>query len=194
MPLTTKHDPLTAIRTLVDYVKEKEGEDYLEQLGQGAGEGHVYLAIAEVDKWLSSPPHVLHMVAGCDDSCLPYAVCEVLTAQEAAKRFEELLDDQELPSLPYNPATDEVLARYEPTDASGYRCYGFAPLGDGSADEDAELAYESSEIPLDCWQVKVNGTVVYQQPEEDEGENEMTKCESMSGEEDCSAALVESRP
>ena len=28
----------------------------------------------------------------------------------------------------YNPETDKVLVRYEPSDAMGHRFYGFAPL------------------------------------------------------------------
>ena len=68
MQLTANHDTLTAIRTLIDYLRDDERRHYLEQLEQGEGEGHVYLAIAEVDRWLSSQPQVLHMVAGSDDS------------------------------------------------------------------------------------------------------------------------------
>jgi hypothetical protein len=191
MPLTTKHDPLIAIRTLVDYVKEDEREQYLQLTATGGGHGHIYESIALIEQWLGSQPQVLHMVAGCDDSCLPHADCEVVTAQEAALRFQELLDDQDLPSLPYNPATDKVLARYEPADATGYRFYGFAPLAGGSPDGDAELTYEPSEIPLDYWRVKVNGKIVYRELDEDEGEDETGDCESGSGEEDCSSALVE---
>ena len=68
MQLTANHDTLTAIRTLVDYLRDDERRHYLEQLEQGEGEGHVYLAIAEVDRWLNSQPQVLHTVAGSDNS------------------------------------------------------------------------------------------------------------------------------
>ena len=44
------------------------------------------------------------MVAGSDDnSGLPQADCEVLTAQEAAERFSGLLEDQHVPPPPVQP-------------------------------------------------------------------------------------------
>jgi hypothetical protein len=100
-----------------------------------------------------------------------------------------MLEDQDLPRLPYNPVTDKVLARYAPSDGMEHRFYGFAPIADESPDGYTELTYEQSEIPLDRWQVKVNGDVVYEEPEEKE--EEAANSELGSGEGDYSSALIE---
>ncbi len=72
---------------------------------------HIYETIAQIEKWLSGRNQVLYMVAGSDVSFgLPEAYCDILTAQEAAERFQEMLEDQHLPPIQYNPETDNVLA------------------------------------------------------------------------------------
>ncbi len=134
------------------------------------------------------------MVAGSDDSGLPQADCEMLTAQEAAERFQAMPEDQHLPPLQYNPETDKVLARYRPSDSTGHRCYGFAPLAAETSDSYTELTYEWSDIPLNRWQVKVNGEVVYQEPDEEEGEQETDDSAPDGDEEHHSSALVEDQP
>src|SRR4051794_25308475 len=117
MQLTAKQKTLDAIRTLVDHVEDEERKHYLEAVEQGGGSGHIYESIAEIQKWLSGQTLVLHMVAGSDnDVGLPLADCEILSAQEAGERFQAMLDDEQLPPIGYNPATDKVLARYEPGD------------------------------------------------------------------------------
>ena len=188
MPFTAKHKTLVAIRTLIGYFEDDERRDYQELVERGEGSGHIYESIVEIQEWLNGEgqPQVLHMVAGSDDSGLPQADCEVLTAKEAAERFQWLLEDQHLPHPPYNPETDKVLARYEPSDAMGHRFYGFAPMLAENPDGYTELTYESSDIPLDRWQVKINGVIVYQQPDEEEDEAD--------GEEDRSPVPVEARP
>ena len=169
MQLTANEDTLVAIRTLVDYLEADERKDYLSQLEQGEGGSHIYETIANVQRWLSGQTQVLHMVAGSDiDFGLPQADCELLAAQEAAERFQAMLEDQHLPPLQYNPETDKVMARYEPSDAMGHRFYGFAPLAGETPDGYTELTYERSDIPLGRWQVKVNGVVVYQKPSYEE--------------------------
>ena len=176
MQLTANEDTLVAIRTLVEYMKDDERKHYQEQLERGEGDGHIYGVIAQIEKWLSGQNQVLYMVAGSDVSFgLPEAFCGVLTAQEAAQRFQAMLEDQHLPPLQYNPETDKVLARYEPSDAMGHRFYGFAPLAGETPDGYTELTYEESDIPLGRWQVMVNGVVVYQEPEDEEdGDDEGT--------------------
>ena len=74
-----------------------------------------------------------------------------------------MLEKEQLPPIQYNPETDKVLARYEPSERMGHRFYGFAPIAGESPDGYTELTYEESLIPLDLWQVKVNDDVVYQQ-------------------------------
>ena len=121
---------------------------------------------------------------GSDSSFgLPEAVCRILTAQEAAERFQAMLEEEQLPPLQYNPETDKVLARYEFSDAMGHSFYGFTPLAAGYIN----LIYERPGIPFDRWRVEVNGVVVYQAPEdEEEGtlvgdpENDEENCTSSS--------------
>ena len=128
MHLTANHETLVAVRTLVDYLEDDEREHYLGQIERGDGGGHIYETIAQIEKWLSGQTQVLHMVAGSDIGFgLPQADCEILTAQEAAERFQAMLEEEQLPPIQYNPETDKVLARYEPSDAMGHRFYGFAP-------------------------------------------------------------------
>ena len=75
--LTAKQETLAAIRTLVDYMRDDERDDYQERLEQGEGDGHIYESIAQIEQWLTSQPQVLHMVAGSDVSCgIPEARCE----------------------------------------------------------------------------------------------------------------------
>ena len=164
MQLTANEDTLVAIRTLVDYLEADERKDYLAQLEQGEGGGHIYQTIANVQRWLSGQNQVLYMVAGSDVSFgLPEAFCGILTAQEAAQRFQAMLEDQHLPPLQYNPETDKVLARYQPTDAMGHRFYGFTPLVAETPVGYTGLTYERPEFQLDSWCVKVNDVVVYQE-------------------------------
>ena len=176
MQLTANHNTLVAIRTLVDYLEDDEREHYLEQRERGERGGHIYETIAQIEKWLSGQTQVLHMVAGSDINFgLPQADREILTAQEAAERFQAMLENQHLPPLQYSPETDKVLARYEPSDAMGHRFYGFAPLAAETPTSYTELTYERSDIPLGRWQVMVNGVVVYQEPEDEEdGDDEGT--------------------
>ena len=190
MELTANHETLVAIRTLVDYLENDERKDYQQRLEQGEGGNHIYQSIAQIEKWLSGQTQVLHMVAGSDiDFGLPQADCEILTAQEAAERFQAMLEEEQLPPIQYNPETDKVLARYEPSDAMGHSFYGFAPLATETPARYTELTYERSNIPLGRWQVKVNDVVVYQEPEdEEEGTDED---ESESGEEDYASVPVE---
>lgn len=172
MQLTANEDTLVAIRTLVDYLADDEREHYLEQRERGERDGHIYETIAQIEKWLSGQNQVLYMVAGSDSSVgLPEAVCRILTAQEAAERFQAMLEDQHLPPIQYNPETDDVLAHYEPSDAMGHSFYGFTPLAAGYIN----LIYERPSIPFDRWRVEVNGVVVYQEPEDEEdGDDEGT--------------------
>lgn len=191
--MTAKNKTLVAIRTLIEYVGDDERKDYQQLVERGEGQGHIYESIAHLEKWLSGDqPKVLHMVAGSDNSGLPQADCEVLTAQEAAERLQWLLEDQHVPPPPYNPETDKVLVRYEPSDAMGHRFYGFAPLLAEKPDGYTELTYESSDIPLDRWQIKVNGVVVYLEPDEEEEETD--DGESRSGEEERASVLEETTP
>jgi hypothetical protein len=189
MEPTASHETLIAIRTLVDYLENDERKDYLQQLEQGDGGGHIYETIAQIEKWLSGQTQVLHMVAGSDiDFGLPQADCEILTAQEAAERFQAMLDEEQLPPIQYNPDTDKVQASYEPSDAMGHRFFGFAPLAAESSTGFADLTYERPGMPLDRWRVKVNGVVVYQEPED--REETTTVGDSGTGEEDCTTASV----
>jgi hypothetical protein len=191
MQLTANHDTLVAIRTLVDYLEADERKDYLAQLEQGEGGGHIYETIANVQRWLSGHNQVLYMVAGSDIDCgLPQAACELLTAQEAAVLFQAMLEDQHLPPLQYNPETDKVLAQYQPCDGMGHRFYGFAPLAGETPDGYTELTYAWSDIPLGRWQVWFNDIVVYQEPEDEEEETD--DCASGSSKEDYSSIVVES--
>ncbi len=193
MTLTANHKTVVAIRTLIEYL-EDEREDYQEQLERGEGDGHIYEVIAQIEKWLSGQARVLHMVANSDiDSGLPQADCEVLTAQEAAERFQAMLEIQQLSPIPYNPETDKVLARYETSDAGGHRFYGFAPLGEETPDGYTELTYAQTFNPLGGWQVKVNDVVVYQQQEEEDAED-TDDGEPGSGEEECASVPVEATP
>ena len=167
MQLTANHDTLTAIRTLVDYLRDDERRHYLEQLEQGEGDGHIYKIIAQIEKWLNGQPQVLYMVAGSDISCgLPEADCVILTAEKATERFQAMLEEEQLPPIQYNAATDKVLAHYEPSDAMGHRFYGFVPLVAETPAGYTGLTYERPEFPLDSWCVEVNDVVVYQEEEE----------------------------
>ncbi|HKM55117.1 MAG TPA: hypothetical protein VJY33_17030 [Isosphaeraceae bacterium] len=189
MEPTASHETLIAIRTLVDYLENDERKDYLQQLEQGEGGNHIYQSIAQIEKWLSGQTQVLHMVAGSDiDFGLPQADCEILTAQEAAERFQAMIEEEQLPPIQYNPETDKVQARYVPSDAMGHHFYGFAPLAAETPASYTELTYEQSNIPLGRWQVKVNDVVVYQEP----GDEEETTIvgDSGTGEEDCTTASV----
>ena len=177
MQLTANEDTLVAIRTLVDYLEDDEREHYLEQRERGERGGHIYETIAQIEKWLSGQNQVLYMVAGSDGlDGLPEAVCRILTAQEAAERFQAMLEDQHLPPIQYNPETDDVLAHYEPSDAMGHSFYGFAPLVAETPAGYTGLTYERPGFPLDSWRVEVNGVVVYQEGEDDEedGDDEGT--------------------
>jgi hypothetical protein len=172
--MTAKQDTLAAIRTLVDYVKEDEREEYLELSATGTGDGHIYESIARIEEWLSGQCQVLYMVAGSDDCCgLPEALCTILTEQEASKRLQMLLSECCLPPIPYNPAMDEVLATYEPSDAMGHRYFGFTPLVAETPTGCSTLNYERPGLPFDSWKVEVNGEVVYQESEEEEGEESL---------------------
>ena len=71
MQLTANHDTLVAIRTLVDYVAADEREDYQARLAQAEGDGHVYEAIAQIEKWLSGETEVLYMVASSERASAP---------------------------------------------------------------------------------------------------------------------------
>jgi hypothetical protein len=167
MQLTANHETLVAIRTLVDYLAADERKDYQGRLEQGNGDGHIYETIAQIEKWLSGQTEVLHMVAGSDDSWgLPEADCVILTAEEATKRFQAMLDDHQLPPIQYNAATDKVLAHYEPSDAMRHRFYGFVPLVAEAPAGYTGLTYERPGFPLDSWCVEVNDVVVYQEEEE----------------------------
>ena len=170
MQLTANNNTLTAIRTLIDYLADDEREDY-SQREQDERDNHIYETITQIEKWLSGPTQVLHMIAGSDDNTgLPQADCEILTAQEAAERLQEMLEGEHLPPLQYNPETDKVLVRHRTTDATGHHFYGFAPLADYT-----ELTYDYTDIPLDRWQVIINDVVVYQEPEDEEdGDDEGT--------------------
>jgi len=168
MQLTANEDTLVAIRTLVDYLRDDEQQHYVQQLEDGEGDGHIYLAIAQIEKWLSGRNHVLYMAAGSEGSVgLPEAVCCVLSAQEAAQRFQAMLHHQQLPPIQYNPETDYVLAHYEPSDAMGHSFYGFTPLVAETPAGYTGLTYERPGFPLDSWRVEVNGVVVYQEEEEE---------------------------
>ena len=168
MQLTANRDTLTAIRTLVDYATADERKDYEERLAQGEGDGHIYEAIAEIEKWLSGETEVLYMVASSDESFgSPQADCEILTAEEATERFQEMLTKEQLPPIQYNPETDKVLARYESSDAMGHRFYGFVPLVTETSTGYSELTCERPTIPLGRWQVEVNDVVVYLEPEDE---------------------------
>ncbi len=168
MRLTANEDTLVAIRTLVDYLRDDEQQHYVQQLEDGEGDGHIYQAIAQIEKWLGGQNQVLYMVAGSDVGFgLPEAFCCILTAQEAAQRFQAMLEDQHLPPIRYNPETDDVLARYEPSDAMGHSFYGFAPLVAETPFGYTGLTYERPGFPLDSWRVEVNGVVVYQEGEEE---------------------------
>ena len=192
MEPTASHETLVAIRTLVDYLGDDEREHYLEQLEHGEGDGHIYETIAQIEKWLSGQTHVLYMVAGSDVSFgLPEAHCEILTAKAATERFQAMLDEEQLPPIQYNPETDKVQASYEPSDAMGHRFFGFAPLAAESSTGFADLTYGRPGMPLDRWRVKVNGVVVYQEPEDkEEGTDED---EDESGEEEYASVPEEGR-
>jgi hypothetical protein len=190
MEPTASHGTLVAIRTLVDYLEDDEREDYQEQIERGEGGNHIYQSIAQIEKWLSGQTQVLHMVAGSDtDFGLPEAHCKILTAKAATERFQAMLDEEHLPPIQYNPETDKVRASYEPSDAMGHRFFGFAPLAAESSTGFADLTYERPGMPLDRWRVKVNGVVVYQEPEDREDGTD--EDESESGEEDYASVPVE---
>jgi len=192
MQLTANEDTLVAIRTLVGYLRDDEQRHYVQQLEDGEGDGHIYQAIAQIERWLSGQNQVLHMVTG-DESFFgfPWSNCEILTAEKAAERFQAMLEDEDLPPLQYNPETDKVLAFYVPTELVGYRFYGFTPLVTGTSDWCTELTFNGSEVPQDRWQVEINDEVVYQQSEEEEEEEEIDDCASGSSKEDCSSIVVE---
>jgi hypothetical protein len=106
-----------------------------------------------VNRRLSQP--VLCMIAGSDDHTgLPEAASGIVARDEAMAQLDQILSGHGLPPIPYDPATDSMELCYEPSDATGHRYYGFAPLG-------ADLSYEREAVPFDVWQVKVNGIVVY---------------------------------
>ena len=97
------------------------------------------------------------MIAGSDDHTgLPEAASGIVARDEAIAQLNLTLSRHGLPPIPYDPATDTVELCYEPSDATGHRYYGFAPLG-------ADLSYEREAVPFDVWQVKVNGIVVYKE-------------------------------
>ncbi len=141
--MTAKQNTLAAIRALVDYVKEDEREHYLEVSPTGTGDGHIFESIARIEEWLSGQGQVLYLEAGSDGgSGLPEAFCRILAEQEATKRFEDMLRGEHLPPLPYNPKTDEVQVRFEPTITLGQRFYGFLPLGGVNGDMPDWLSFE----------------------------------------------------
>jgi len=188
MQLTAKQETLAAIRALVGYVKEDEREDYLELRATGEGDGHIYKTIAKIEEWLSAQSQVLYMEAGSDYSCgLPEGFCDILTEQDAVERFAEVLNDWQLPQLPYNPKTDKVQVSFEPGDAMGHKFYGFVPLGGATGDVNSWIRYERPGEPLDSWRVVVNGEVAYEEREEETTDD----CELASGEGDYSSVLVE---
>ena len=141
--MTAKQGTLAAIRTLVDYVKEDDREHYLEMSASGTGNGHIFESIARIEEWLSGQSHVLYMEAGSDDCCgCLEALCNILTEQEAVKRFEDVLRGVQLPPIPYNPKTDRVQVSFEPDCTPGQIFYGFVPLGGVNGDMTNWLSFE----------------------------------------------------
>jgi hypothetical protein len=112
-----------------------------------------------------SAPKVLYLFASTDDgSDLPHVRCELLTVAEAAHHFQKMLDDERLPSIPYNAETDTVEAHYlYYDDHCKLICYGFAPLA-----EHPKLVFMEGNLKNEGWYMEINGDAVYDNWEKDQ--------------------------